>query len=98
MSYRGGVMAKFEIVAVNDLHIFLVDLDQGRSVTNDAPRVIKELQQRVSGGIGRRSVYYRDSMGRFDELLVNEEGGFSGFAPCTEGQQKHFAALLAQES
>jgi hypothetical protein len=90
-------MAEFEIVAVNDLFIVLVDLDRGVSVTNDAARVIEEVQQRVSGGIGRRPVYYRDTMGRFDRLLVDGDGCFCGFAPCSDGQQRQLAELIETE-
>lgn len=89
-------MAEFEIVAINDLSIVLVDLDQGVSVTNDAPRVIEQVKKRVSGGIGRRSVYYRDTMGRFDRLLVGEDGRFGGFAPCSDGQQQALSQLIDQ--
>jgi hypothetical protein len=89
-------MADFEIVAVNDLSIVLIDLDRGRSVTNDATRVIEELQRRVAGGIGRRSVYYRDTMGRFDRLLVGDDGQFDGFAPCSEGQQQMLRQWLRE--
>jgi hypothetical protein len=91
------VVAEYEIAVVNDLSIVLVDLDRGVSVTNDAARVIEELQRRVDGGIGRRLVYYRDTMGRFDRLKVDDAGQFCGFAPCSEGQQGRLAALVGRK-
>jgi hypothetical protein len=87
-------MAEFKIVAINDLSIVLVDLGRGVSVTNDAPSVIAALQRQVPGGIGKRTVYYRDTMGRFDRLLVGDDGRFEGFAPCSAGQQEKLSELV----
>jgi hypothetical protein len=88
------VVAEYEIAVVNDLSIVLVDLDRGVSATNDAPRGIAELQRQVQGGIGKRTVYYRDTMGRFDRLLVGDDGRFTGFAPCSAGQQEKLSELV----
>lgn len=61
--------------------IWIVDLDypNAASVTNDAERVIDDL---VAAGadLARNRVVYRDSTGRWDELLVRG-GQFAGFAP-----------------
>ncbi len=45
------IESTFGIKTINDLFILLIDLDQGRSVTNDAPNVIKYLEKNVQGGI-----------------------------------------------
>lgn len=71
---------------VTDTRILLLDLDQGRSVTNDAANVIEHLQSTLPGAIGPRRVFYRDTSGRFDELVV-KHGVFAGFKPCSDGQQ-----------
>lgn len=84
----------FKILLVNDIFILLADQGQGgRSVTNDAPQVIKHLDENIPGGIGSRKVYYRDTSGRFDQLRV-EDGRFVGLAPCTESQQVKIQEML----
>lgn len=77
----------FEIKIVNDIFILLIDQDKGKSITNDAIRIIDVLQKIIPGGIGVRMVYYKDSYGRFDQIKI-KDGKFNGFAPCTESQQK----------
>lgn len=79
--------ATFEIQAINDLFILLIDQDQGKSVTNAAHRVIDVLEKLVPEGIGHRKVYYKDTMGRIDQLKVKNRR-FDGFAPCSESQQR----------
>lgn len=85
-------MAVFDVVAFNDVFILLVDLDRGRSITNDAPEVIEALAQMV-GGIGKRAVYYMDTMGNIDRLLVRDER-FDGYQPCTDSQRRMLARLI----
>lgn len=87
-------MATFDIVIVNDLSIILIDLDHGRTVTNDAGRILAEVNLQVPGGIGRRKVYYRDTNGRYDQLVASGEA-FVGFAPCTEAQQAMLIDIVA---
>lgn len=55
------------------------DLNAGRSVTNDAERVVRELweQGRL---FNERRLFYYDSEGSLDEL-VHDEGTFVRFAP-----------------
>ena len=84
----------FEIVTYNDIFILLVDLDEGRSVTNDADRVIRILQSQIPGGIGKRLVIYRDTTGRFDRMQIDSDGDFLGFALCRESEQEYFAELI----
>ena len=50
-----------------------------RSVTNDAENVVATL----AGKLGNRRLFYYDSMGEMDELLV-KNGQFAGFAPGPE--------------
>jgi len=83
--------ADFKLVYICDIMILIVDLDQGgRSVTNDAYNVVRRLNQYLD--IGCRRIFYRDSSGRFDEILTHH-GIFFGFAPCTASQQNHLQRL-----
>lgn len=83
-----NLKSSFDIALACDTHVVLVDRDEGASVTNDADAVVERLQNTLPGGIGRRKVFYRDTMGRFDELAVASDGHFAGFRPCSEGQQE----------
>lgn len=58
-----------------------IDLDHGRSVTNDPDNVVRHVDAEV-GGIDQRQLFYRDTMGRFDELGTSN-GRFIGFFPCS---------------
>lgn len=80
--------AQYDLVMATDLHILILDLDQGRSVTNDADSVVRRVDAQL-GSIGRRRLFYRDTTGRFDELVVRD-GRFVGFRPCSEQQQAIF--------
>jgi hypothetical protein len=59
----------------------IVDNARGRTVTNDAARVIADL---IADGLDLTThpVIYRDTGGVWDRLLV-EKGLFTGFAPLT---------------
>lgn len=83
----------FEVVLQTDTHVIILDLDNGSSVTNDACSVIVWLEANLLGGIGQRRVYYRDTMGRFDELCVLN-GTFNGFRSCSQTQQVTLISLL----
>ena len=86
--------AKFEIVKISDTFILLFDQNAGgRSMTNDATWVIDRLRQTVPDGIGKRRVYYRDTMDRYDEMILDDQGRFLRFSPCTQDQQKFFKGL-----
>ena len=58
--------------------------DQHPSVTNDAENVVQALAAQGYLPEGRRLFYY-DSDGRLDELLV-KDGKFVGFAPGRESK------------
>ncbi|OUW26029.1 MAG: hypothetical protein CBD27_08950 [Rhodospirillaceae bacterium TMED167] len=90
-------LSNYCVAEITDTRIILVDRDEGRSVTNDAERVVRQLDESIRGGIGHRKVYYRDTDGRFDELIT-EGGRFVRFSPCTEGQQHQLSAALGTVS
>lgn len=89
--------AEFIILHVDDVSVVIADTchPSHLSVTNDAERVVRQLDYDLVEGLGRRRLHYRDSMGRFDELR-HRDGKFVGFSPCSEGQQKTLSALAAQ--
>lgn len=67
-SYRTQVVGDF---------LLLVDLDLGKSITNDAENVIADLVRDGALADGKR-VLYRDTLGRWDELL-HDGMRFTGF-------------------
>lgn len=87
MNRRFGLLisgqANYEIVEDTPARIVLRDLgpwDKYMTVTNAAESVIEELARRL-GGIGDRRVFYYDSEGTLDELLV-KDNVFAGFKYC----------------
>lgn len=73
---RGGCRSRFDVVKVEPGMVWIVDRDQGMSVTNDADAVCAALA--VEHGNAR--IIYRDTMGRWDEL-VHDHGKFQRYAP-----------------
>lgn len=60
--------ADYDIACVETDRVFIIDLNLGNiSVTNDAERVYTELQSFWPN----RRVIYRDSMGNWDEMIVD---------------------------
>ncbi|WP_270804922.1 MULTISPECIES: hypothetical protein [unclassified Aeromonas] len=90
MSLRCG----FDTYEISDTMIVLIDRNETglASVTNQADEVVTWLQLHLNGGIGLRRVYYRDSDGRFDELVV-KGGRFASFRACPPSQQQYFRSL-----
>lgn len=88
--------AQYTIQITNDLMVIITDddLEDRASITNSAAEVIADLDAKC-GGLGVRRVYYRDSVGRYDELC-HAKGIFSGFAPCKPSQQTAFRELVQQ--
>lgn len=86
-------MAKYTVKVINDLMVIVFDDDaEGYpSVTNSADAVVNDLNSQV-GGLGSRRVYYRDSVGRFDELC-HTNGIFASFAACKPSQQEAFREM-----
>lgn len=74
-----GSRAEFEVVKLTAEAIWLRDLDKGRTITNDADEVTAAMLKLY----GPRRVYYRDTMGRWDELEHNGRAfvGFKAGAP-----------------
>jgi hypothetical protein len=68
--------ANFEVTKVTDDIVWIRDTCRGASVTNDAERVCDELAILY----GNRRIFYRDTMGNWDELVHDEHGKFLGFA------------------
>lgn len=79
-------MAVFIIKYEADAFVLIEDQDQGRSITNDAENVVKTVDAMLEGGLEGRTLYYRDTMGRFDKLQ-HREGRFIGFAPASNTMQ-----------
>lgn len=83
------------IQKLTDSFVLIVDPDQGRSMTNAAAEICRDLDSSIEGGLAKRRIYYRDTMGRFDEMR-HEQGEFKGFAPCSDHQQEFLAKLVNQ--
>lgn len=84
--------AAFRLARVTDTLVLILDLDDGCSVTNDAEAVVAYLNETLPGGLGWRRLYYRDTTGRFDELVTNA-GRFCSYRACTDSQQEGFAKM-----
>ena len=70
----------YSIHKVTDEAIFIIDNDIGKSVTNDAEGIVA----RLVGLHGNKPIFYRDTMGQWDELVHNN-GVFTGFNFGTRG-------------
>jgi hypothetical protein len=70
--------------------ITIIDLDQGKSVTNDADNVIADLA--ASFDLSQYRVIYRDTRGIWDEMLV-KDGAFADFRSINE---RELSAALAK--
>lgn len=73
---RNEPRAIYRVVSVTPDIITIRDLDDGRSVTNDAERIVAKLIAEW----GNKRILYYDTMGNLDELL-HEAGVFKGYAP-----------------
>lgn len=70
-------MANYKILRDCPSFVLIQDMgpwNQHKSVTNDAESVVEEL----APGLGDRKLFYIDSDGRTDRLLV-KDGKFAGF-------------------
>lgn len=68
--------SSYEVTKVTTDTVFLVDLNVGKSVTNDAENVVAEILTEY----GNKRIIYRDSDGHWDELVHNGSK-FTNFAP-----------------
>lgn len=69
--------ADFDVLGFTDFEVFIVDNDGELSVTNDAEAVVKYL----NGKFSDRRIFYRDTMGNWDELKHDNRKKFIGFSP-----------------
>lgn len=73
--------ANFSIIEDTPQRIVLKDIgpwDRHLTITNDAEEVVRRVANRLKG----RRLFYYDSEGEMDELLVDQDfGQFVGFAP-----------------
>lgn len=68
-------MADYTIKKTDKYYVYIIDLDLGNiSVTNDAENVVRELAERYPG----KRIFYKDSVGMVDELLVKNDR-FAGY-------------------
>lgn len=78
---RASFSIAFSPVGSRD-SLVIRDQGGGLSITNDAEGVILDLFEMGELPPGqRRRVFYFDSDGRLDELLHDDHGTFTGFAP-----------------
>lgn len=90
-------LADYHVLMVSDLYILIADCKTpGKpSLTQSAAGVLMDLAEalsRAGASIGSRRVFYRDSVGRFDELL-HSRGVFIGHSPIASSQQEFFKGL-----
>jgi len=77
------IRSDYEIVLVQEDKIFLVDLDLGnRSVTNDAERVVEEINKNFPN----RRIIYKDTLDHWDEIILDCKGSVD-FSPYIESLQ-----------
>lgn len=78
--------------------IVLIDLDRGgRSITNDAEAVICHLRRLFD--LTTHRVIYRDTMGLWDGLAVDQTGRFSGFVMLQmPSREAAIAAAVSRET
>ena len=69
--------AHYQIRQIENLVVILDADDGGLSVTNDAERVIEDLVG-LGYAVDRKVIVYRDTMGRWDQM-VTERGRFLTF-------------------
>lgn len=89
------VHSKFTVPVIDDDFVILIDCDDGRSVTNDAENVIRWLDEHLETGLSQRKVYYRDTIGKYAEL-VHENATFDSFSPCPSHVELALDELVKQ--
>lgn len=79
----------YEVVLIEDDRVFIVDLDEGKSITNDAENVWQEIQNNWRG----RRLIYRDTMGRWDEIVGTIDEKFRFVSVQFRPYHEHIPAL-----
>jgi hypothetical protein len=74
--------AEYAVLKETAEYIYIKDIGDGRTITNDAEFVLEEL--RAEHALGDRRVFYTDTEGQTDEL-VHEGGRFLSFKFGHEG-------------
>lgn len=96
MPSKKPMRSTYKVILATPKLIVLIDCLGDVSVTNDAMNVIDDLFKLYSGLTGKR-VFYRDSLGTFDELVV-VDGVFSGYQACTATMRQELNLLVESES
>lgn len=73
---------------VKDNFIIIVDLNTGRSVTNDAENVIKKICVNTNIDPEKYNILYRDTQGRWDGLKLMPSLRSVGFIPIGGNNEK----------
>jgi hypothetical protein len=81
--------AEFDITKVLPEAVFLVDNDQGMSVTNDAEAVVEEVLSQYPV----RRIFYRDTQGEWDELR-HDGTQFMSFGSLTNNERAKYKEFL----
>lgn len=68
--------SRFKVELDGDDVVVLIDQDRGRSITNDAEMVVREIAEVLD--LTARRIVYRDTMGKWDGIAV-EGGRFAHF-------------------
>jgi len=71
--------ARYRVEEQSDDTLFIADVGEGMTVTNDAEAVVRDLHR--NGVLGARRLLYRDTLGFVDEIKHDGNGAFRGFAP-----------------
>lgn len=73
---------KYYIEAENQEAVWITDISQGLSVTNEISAVVKELHD--SGILQGRKLFYYDTFGKLDEILHDGKGKYLSIRPLGE--------------
>lgn len=66
--------------------LLIVDLDIGNmSLTNDAENVLAEIAAKMPGPLTAFRVFYRDSDGAWDEMVLDRAGNLADFVHGPDG-------------
>jgi hypothetical protein len=92
MLNRTWLIASYSVALVTDLYMIILDNDDGTgaSITNAAASTIEILSTQFD--LRTKRVIYRDSMGRYDEL-VHGDNRFIQYKPLSADQQVFFKKL-----
>lgn len=69
-----------KLVEVTPFYVYLEDAGgETKSITNGATVILEALNQIIEEGLGKRGVFYKDSMGRIDQIIVGRNFSVDGF-------------------